>query len=388
MSNVITRSQSRAADQQVAGATASDAPLNPAPEQSGQGRESPLTDAHSPASSRRGSLSGSRSPSESDILQRLLAHMQRVEVRMDSLEAENRSFRSQMNSMSLSPPPVQNPPPAQSFVEKPSPVATSGSSTVLRKKPTVFTGKRERLGTFITDCTLFFKAYPNNFVDDETKISFMISYFDEEAREIIEPLVRQEPQPLCLLDFKLFIAFLESSWSISDLKEESLENLHSLKQTGPADEYFREFRKLCGIIGADVNDSAHLTMARMNMSEYLKDELARREGNPKTFDDLVRWATRLDDRKRLKDEAKTRTRSTPKSSVPASSDIQTKPTSSASTPQRQFRRGPLDDEERTRRRENNLCAFCGDANHAVEACPALAKRDEARASKNPFGRQA
>jgi hypothetical protein len=46
------------------------------------------------------------------------------------------------------------------------------------KDPETFQGLRDTLNAFLTECELIFELQPSRFVDDRTKVSFMISLHD------------------------------------------------------------------------------------------------------------------------------------------------------------------------------------------------------------------
>ena len=69
-----------------------------------------------------------------------------------------------------------------------------------------------------------------------------------------------------------------------------------------------------------------------------------------------------------------------KSTFPSS---QNSSASSSHPPEPSGPRGPLSEEEKTRRRQKGLCLYCGDPNHMRENCPRRLAR-EARISALPF----
>jgi hypothetical protein len=139
--------------------------------------------------------------------------------------------------------------------------------------------------------------------------------------------------------------------------------------------YGSNFRQL--VVDTEWNESARVHYFRLGLSEEVKDELARLDILD-TFEELLRIATRIDSRiqerrleKRLANPRSFATMSysqTSERSEPHVMPMQVDGTIPASPAQNQPR-GPLSNTERQRRRNLNLCMYCGGANHTVANCP-------------------
>ena len=149
--------------------------------------------------------------------------------------------------------------------------------------------------------------------------------------------------------------------------------LHSLSQgKRPVEDYTAEFRKWSADTGW--NEPALKYQYRQGLSEALKDELARIE-TPATLEDLIQSATKLD--RRMRERRSERSQGPrPSWMLPKPSPVHpsfpvTPVTSAPEAEPMQLGlvRAPLTPEEKQRRRQANLCLYCGGTGHFLRTCP-------------------
>ncbi|KAI3363703.1 hypothetical protein L3Q82_001196 [Scortum barcoo] len=111
----------------------------------------------------------------------------------------------------------------------------------------------------------------------------------------------------------------------------------------------------------------------MVLGEYLKDKLGSYE-LPSSFDDLVRLITRIDGRIQARRQERRQAQRHQPSSFRPCPPLATEEATSNSHMREpepmQIGRTRLTPEERSRRRQGNLCLYCGQAGHFVSRCPA------------------
>ncbi|ODN98209.1 hypothetical protein I350_07855 [Cryptococcus amylolentus CBS 6273] len=296
----------------------------------------------------------------------------------------------------------------------PSPSRVLEPETITRDRvkvanaPEPFSGNRSKLEYFIANNRIYFDTYPNSFISDKEKITYMLTNIRGPVWASLQPYVNQEPRPFILQDLSAFISHLRRHWGTSDEKGNAKRSLRMLRQTGTADSFFVEFQRLTSILGWDSDSEALIDQAVEKMSEELQDELARAHFEPTTFSELMDWATTLDNRLRAraadKGSSVRKVKGESSSSYSASrSNRPVKPSaeygnqsartnatpSAASGSQSSQPREPLSADEKARRLKEGLCAYCGLPDHQVANCGLLRIKNErlAAAGKIP-GRQA
>lgn len=121
------------------------------------------------------------------------------------------------------------------------------------------------------------------------------------------------------------------------------------------------------------NGAAQCDAYLLGLESYVKDELVSYE-LPTTLDELIELTTRLDHRIQVRQDERQRewrSRRLPDQPQPPSAPM--------AAPQRhdpepmQVGKTSLTSVERQRRRQGNLCLYCGQAGHFVARCPVKAR---------------
>lgn len=111
------------------------------------------------------------------------------------------------------------------------------------KDPETFHGQRDGLNAFITECELVFELQPSRFLDDRTKVSYMISLLRGSPLLAVRPLMSAVPRPFILEDHRSFVDYLRTNYGDPDEKGTARRKLKALRQTSSASAYFAEFQQ-------------------------------------------------------------------------------------------------------------------------------------------------
>ncbi|KAE8185224.1 hypothetical protein CF328_g7609, partial [Tilletia controversa] len=151
----------------------------------------------------------------------------------------------------------------------------------------------------------------------------------------------------------------------------------SLQQKSSVSAYLSDFTAIASHL--DLTDQIKVHHFKRGLKNDVLDQLALLP-QPSDFDGLVKLANQIDARLFAQRRSKSTSQASsiqfkPKTSYKSTSvniPVEVKPIASGPVP-RQIdatqRRGPLTEAEKQRRRDNNLCLYCGGANHIANACP-------------------
>lgn len=114
------------------------------------------------------------------------------------------------------------------------------------------------------------------------------------------------------------------------------------------------------------------------LDSILRDEIARNQDfDPKSIDELMDFIIPLDNRLREREKERREIRFSEQRYLPRTSAFRPTPTASqgmqTTTSTQHFGPGPLPNDEKERRRSNNLCMYCGNPGHTTDACPKKGK---------------
>ena len=282
----------------------------------------------------------------------------------------------------------------------PGPAPQQSSREPKVKLPDTFEGKVSEYNTFISQCLLIFRMYPATYGDekDEDKILFVISYLGGTPRKWAIPILEDENHPL-RANFGIFKNALDTMYADRNIKQKARDKLSLLKQTKSVASYSAEFQQIIAPLNLKDDDDSKLSMFYTNLDQTIKDQLIYFP-SAKTFTELLDQCIAIDQRNYAHRKAKQSAEKPFKSQhsdAPSKSSNNTggsnfkkfnhpnssKPTnfnrpfnsnsnSSSSDQKRKhpsFHREPLSEDEKKRRRENNLCSYCGSSEHHVNDCP-------------------
>lgn len=257
--------------------------------------------------------------------------------------------------------------------EGPLPQATASPTVVMAlpeprvPTPERFSGDRKRFRAFKNACSLYFALQPRTFASEIVKVGFAISLLSEEPQAWAHGLMEQGSPVLNSID--TFFEGMAKLYDDPQRKATAEAILHHLSQgRRPIEDYTVEFRKWAA--DTNWNEPALHYQYRQGLSELLKDELARME-TPETLEELIQAATKLD--RRLRERRSERFQGPRPTWTPFRAPSMPSPSSTtppeAEPMQLGLVRAPLTSEERQRRRQSNLCLYCGGAGHFLRSCP-------------------
>ena len=261
-------------------------------------------------------------------------------------------------------------------------------------QPEYFYGHRNKLSSFITQITMVIALQPSRFTTELSKILYAGSFLRETAFLWFQPHVTATPASDFMGSFDLFCEELRKTFGDPDEEASAERHLYVLRQKGSAASYIAEFMRHAVLV--KWNDQAMAAQFYRGLKDIIKDELAR-VGRPKDLRELqqavVRIDTRLFERQVEKGDLSTRTdynrnqypnqrtsfTKTQTTFQRPSSGYQattvTRPAEHlragfpSSKPNGFTRRGKLNPAEYQRRKDNNLCLYCGEKGHLVLQCP-------------------
>jgi len=281
--------------------------------------------------------------------------------------------------------------------------------------PDTFEGSDpNKLEVFLFQCQMYLAVHSNDFPDDESKVTFILSYLKGSPQDWFQSELNHVMTSRQLHDwfatYWTFIDELQCLFSPHDLITNAMNSLESLKlrDSGKATRYTIDFNRYTRKTGW--NEQALTRQFYKNLLDQLKDEITR-IGKPtalKTLQDLVAtldqryWEHQLEIN-RDKKASTSNSNSAPANKSTASNNRssnqqsggskqdnqqqqrnkdQQKPTASTSaTPDNKPNPiakflgpdGKLTPEERKCRLDNKLCLCCGKLGHMVSDCPQLLK---------------
>ncbi|XP_053330022.1 protein LDOC1 [Spea bombifrons] len=282
------------------------------------------------------------------------ARMQGLDHRMDQLAQALQTLLTRTDPVSGTAAPPVNPqvttPPAATIpLRLPSPPRYGGDPTTCRG--------------FLNQCAIQFELMPYMFPSDRARVGYMISLLTDRALAWASPLWQKE-SPL-INDYRDFVATMQRIFDMPGREATASASLMSLQQGSRSlSDYAIEFRTIAAELGW--NNEALVAAFMHGLSDKLKDELAARE-MPEDLEDLILFISRIDLRLRQRQSQKEKQRKPP---------IRLAPRFSNSTPQSldpeepmQLGATSLTEQEKSHRRSEGLCLYCGGRGHFARYCP-------------------
>ncbi|KAF7661785.1 hypothetical protein LDENG_00254450 [Lucifuga dentata] len=320
-------------------------------------------------------------PSSEDRLERIEKVLQQHEERIDATgTTSSRAWAVHEQAITalatlvqqLTPTPFPTSAPVQAAAL--SPVATPPGLPRMVSEPRVgtperYAGEPEGCNPFLINCSILFALQPLTFSNEEAKVAYAISHLTGRAR--MWGTAEWDRHTSACSSFQAFSAELRKVFGMGISSYDSAQSLlkmHHGDQT--VTDYAIDFR-----IRARQSEwnMAALCDAYLNgLADYVKDELVSHD-LPTTLDGLIDLTTRIDLRIQARRREKSQ-RSARRQSPQHHRRILTVinpsgPDSSGRPEPMQLGRTSLAPEERERRRQLNLCLYCGQAGHFVSRCP-------------------
>lgn len=293
-------------------------------------------------------------------------------------------------------------------------------SRVKHRNPDSFDGTDpSKLDTFMFQCQLYIAACTHDFPDDESRVSFSLSYLkgvplDWFQGEVARCLEESGTLPKWFTSYKLFIQELKRLFGPRDPANDATNALEALryKDSTKAARYLIDFNRHAHRTGW--NETALTRQFYKGLPDRLKDEISRL-GKPTTLRTLQDLTAILDERywerqteiSRDKRSTNNPNHSNNKPTSPDTrNDRSSNQASNGSKPNHSNNNqsknkdskklqpvanssnqgnktntiadilgpdGKLKPEERQRRMDNNLCLRCGKTGHKVNDCPVVTK---------------
>lgn len=290
----------------------------------------------------------------------LAAELARHGARQDQLFGMLQNIAAQLQ-------PAVQPPPAPAAPALP---VAAVSPSLRMPLPPRYDGDAKACRGFLSQCTIHFEVLAHQFASDRARIAFIISLLSGEALAWVTPLwERNDPVVSNLPDF---LAAFRKVFDEPGRTSSAASSLLRLRQgNSTVGQYAIQFRTLASELAW--NNEALVAAFWEGLAGRIKDELAGRD-LPTVLDDLISLATRIDirfaERQRETERARQaeRPRRVPRLAPNFQRPLQPPSTSSQEEPM-QVERLKLSEEERTRRRSNNLCLYCGSKDHFLKNCP-------------------
>jgi hypothetical protein len=274
------------------------------------------------------------------------------------------------------------------------------------KEPDTYDGSDpEKLNSFILLCNLYFRHNPS-YSDDQTKVTFALSYLRGTALEYFEPSILDSSDiSVWSHDWSAFTRTLRTHFGPIDPTADAEDDIDNLKMSENHHivKYNVKFNRLAIQTGWD--DSVLRHRYYSGLAERIKDIMGQQR-KPPTLSAMRNLAHSIDshywDRLREKSRSETSVLHSETSvlhsenSVLHSENSASNSENSAPPPSSKHhpassvpsavsdklgKDGKLTFQERQRRFDNNLCLCCGKAGHMVKECPKSLARARAAQAK-------
>jgi hypothetical protein len=209
--------------------------------------------------------------------------------------------RVEKESSSSQPP--DNTPPSDSKIGDDNNDTMSNDTRAKVNPPEVFKGERGKLKSFLTQSALYIYWNPKQFESEERQIMFMISYMRGTAYSWIESRLREyfdDPAGATADTKKLFQNLdhfkqqLKLVFGNVDEIRTADRELHSIHQKTSAADYAANFQRVASSLSWD--DVALCSQYFSGLKWEVKDEILRREDQPKTLAKMIEVAIKTDNR--------------------------------------------------------------------------------------------
>jgi hypothetical protein len=239
----------------------------------------------------------------------------------------------------------------------------------------------------MAQCQLKFLSNPDTFADDKSKIVYAGSYLREGAFKWFSPHVNAVTGVIAFNTWRQFADGLAAAFDDPDRVATAERDLKKLKQANKtASAYHAEF--VSTVAPLDLDRRSKISAFRDGLSREVKTLLATQVSPPADFDQFVNLVIKLDNNHRSLQQESNHSSHAPSTSqsghTPSSRGSgSSKPASAPQAPTTSTgtHPGPMDtsnssrrfqkltDAEKKRRRDNNLCSYCGGDGHYAGSCP-------------------
>lgn len=264
--------------------------------------------------------------------------------------------------------------------------------------PDLFYGKISEFQNFVAQCTLVLTMCPNTYNTNKKRVFFVISNLRGTPLSWARKIITNKKHRL-RKNYKAFMAALTNIYGDRAYELECEDRLNNLVQTGSAASYAQTFQSLAIPLGIDNKAQCIMFYGGLNLEVKKAITIA---GRAKKIQKLIDQAIHLDQMlyqqtRRQKRESQDdsshpnkrrqndRTRTNTNTNTTSNSGSPIIPNASRGSISDTFSshfRPPLTEDEKERRRQNNLCIYCADPKHAVETCPQVLKKNASVSNPN------
>lgn len=271
-------------------------------------------------------------------------------------------------------PTQQQPAPPSASAAPPTP-AVATRSRIRLSLPDKYDGDPKLCRGFLSQCSLHLELLSDQFPSERAKVAFILSLLSGRALAWATPFWdRADPVTASVQNFcQEFRNVFEEPARVTSA-ETALLNLS--QGTSTVGDYAIQFRTLASEL--NWNNEALCATFKKGLNSDIKDVLAARD-LPTTLSNLILLATRIDKRfsERQEELHLEKERARPKRYPRLAPVFQRppQPVSGSSTVEAmQVDRSRLTPQERSRRRDENLCLYCASTEHFLKDCPLRPQR--------------
>src|SRR5258706_8467858 len=242
------------------------------------------------------------------------------------------------------------------------------------RAPNPFDGTRERYSTFVLHLLLLFQNDPTRYSSPVIQIRTAASYLTGGALGWFKAYHDEITQEIKFKTYAEFIRALKAAYDDPNKRATAECKLLALRQyTKDCSTYHAEFSTYANVLEYD--DCTKISFFKKGANNDLQIALAHQLNPLDDFDKYVAMCIQLDNNIRnLKGQNIHRSLYPSQNLTPS---LPTSSTSSGTAPgpidlsaaNRSRKRGPIDEAEKKRRRDNNLCMYCGQSGHWATNCP-------------------
>ena len=230
--------------------------------------------------------------------------------------------------------------------------------------PLKYDGNKSEFRSFVSQVKLIFQLQPLRFSTDFLKTGFIGTLLIGPAAAWFASLFENGSESLKNID--QFLKEFSENFGDLDRATVAANKLHNLRQgCQSASTYAAQFR----LLSCDLNwcDEVLIDLFRRGLRDEVKDLLLTLPF-PKTLNEAISSAVKCDNRlleRRMEKSRQgwtTRNANTPVQQGPVPMEVDV-------AKERTKHMSPLTNEERERRRRENLCLYCGEVGHFLKNCP-------------------
>ena len=240
--------------------------------------------------------------------------------------------------------------------------------------PKPFDGTWAEYKSFVMQLNLIFNSDPARYTGtnaDNAKIAYAASYLSGSAKEWFQPHVNETTGVISFPTWVDFVAALRAAFEDPDGYQTAYNKISNLKQEKNCSSYYASFVSLAKVLGID--ERTKISFFKKGLHAELKKGLSYQITLPTGLEEFVQACIKIDNQIRANREAR--------DAIPTTQGGQFAPTPSTSTGTHSGpmdlsaarycsqKRGPATEQEKKRRRDNNLCLYCGSSGHWASQCP-------------------